>query len=313
MLVSALKGIATYVPGLYRSTRGSTGGSVSARYCYAVWMRHLSMVQRASLPVRFEVVAELGPGDSLGLGLAALLTGARTYYAFDIVPYTRNDRNLRVLRDLVELFRRREPVPDSQEFPEVLPRLQDWSFPGRVLTEARLDQTLHPARVAAIERALLNIEEGRGGPIEIRYHAPWNAAESIRESSVDLIFSQAVLEHIDDLEGTYAAMHRWLRPQGVLSQQIDLRAHYLDRRWNGHWTYSDFVWSLIRGRRPYLLNRQPLSTHLSLLDRTGFEVIRALKEHLASAVRREQLAPRFRHLSDEDMTTSSVYIQARRR
>jgi len=276
-------------------------------------MRHLCMVQRASLPVRFDVVAELGPGDSLGLGLAALLTGARTYYAFDIVPYTRNDRNARVLRELVEIFRRRVPVPDAQEFPEVLPRLQDWSFPGKVLTEAHLNQTLDPARVAAIERALLNIEGSRGGPIEIRYEAPWNAAESIRENSVDLIFSQAVLEHIDDLEGTYSAMHRWLRPDGVLSQQIDFRAHYLDRRWNAHWTYSDLVWKLIRGRRPYLLNRQPLSAHLLWLERMGFEVVRILKEQKVSAVRREQLARRFRDLSDEDLTTSSVYIQARKR
>jgi SAM-dependent methyltransferase len=271
------------------------------------------MAQQASPPVRFQVVAELGPGDSLGLGLAALLSGAQTYYAFDIVPYTRNDRNLRVLRDLVELFRRREPIPDADEFPEALPRLQDWSFPGGVLTEAHLEETLDPARVAAIERAVVDVGGTGGGPIAIRYRAPWNASESIDANSVDLIFSQAVLEHIDDLEGTYAAMHRWLRPQGLLSQQIDLRAHYLDRRWNAHWTYPDLAWRLIRGRRPYLLNRQPLSAHLAWLERTGFEVVRVLKEQQASAVRREQLARRFRYLSDEDLTTCGVYIQARRR
>jgi len=313
VLVSALKGIATYIPGLYRATRGSTGGSTSARYCYAVWMRHLCLARQSSAPGRFQVVAELGPGDSLGLGLAALLSGARTYYAFDIVPYTRNDRNLQVLRELVEIFRRQTPIPDATEFPEVRPQLQDWSFPRGLLTDEYLGETLDPARVAAIERALLGVKESRGGPIEIRYQAPWNATESIHEDSVDLIFSQAVLEHIDDLEGTYRAMHRWLRPDGLLSHQIDLRAHYLDRRWNAHWSYSDFTWKVIRGRRPYLLNRQPLSAHLSLLDRTGFEVLRILKHQRPSAVRREQLAKRFRQISEEDMTTSGVYIQARKR
>ena len=37
-------GMATYVPGLRHLTGRKTGGSVSARYCYSVWLRHLSML-----------------------------------------------------------------------------------------------------------------------------------------------------------------------------------------------------------------------------------------------------------------------------
>src|SRR5689334_3926898 len=53
-----------------------TGGSSSARYCYSVWLRHLSMAARLGLNTDPKDVAELGPGHSIGVGLAALLSGA---------------------------------------------------------------------------------------------------------------------------------------------------------------------------------------------------------------------------------------------
>jgi len=31
-------------------------------------------------------VAEIGPGDALGIGIAALLSGARRHFTLDIVP-----------------------------------------------------------------------------------------------------------------------------------------------------------------------------------------------------------------------------------
>jgi hypothetical protein len=84
---SLVIGAATYVPGLRRLTGRTTGGTVSARYCYSVWLRHLCMLHRHGLPTQFETVVELGPGDSLGVGLAALLTGAERYIALDALRY----------------------------------------------------------------------------------------------------------------------------------------------------------------------------------------------------------------------------------
>lgn len=45
-----LIGMATFVPGLRHMTGRRTGGTVSARYCYSVWLRHLSMLRRSALP-----------------------------------------------------------------------------------------------------------------------------------------------------------------------------------------------------------------------------------------------------------------------
>ncbi len=310
MLIAVLKGIATYIPGLYHPGRGATGGTVCARYCYSVWMRHLCMAHRNGMSTDFQAVAELGPGDSLGLGLAALLSGARAYYALDIVPYTCNERNLKVLRELVALFRSREPIPSEKEFPGVRPALDSYSFPHDILTDERLERALDPERITAIGEALQKPGKQQGGPVTIAYYVPWNDGRVVQESSVDLIFSQAVLEHIDDLDGTYQAMYRWLKPDGILSHEIDFRAHHLDARWNAHWTYSDMVWKLIRGKRPYLLNRQPLSVHLGWLRRNGFNVTFTMKHQRESAVSRSMLARPFRDMSEEDLTTSGVFLQA---
>ena len=69
-----VKGMLTYVPlvNTWRSRRGSTGGSNGARYCYAVWLRHFVTLSQHGFQVNGATVGELGPGDSIGTGLAAL-------------------------------------------------------------------------------------------------------------------------------------------------------------------------------------------------------------------------------------------------
>src|SRR5579872_6912526 len=85
-----IKGALTYVPGLnqWRRRRAASGGTNSARYCYAVWMRHLVALGKHGFSIEGSVIGELGPGDSIGTGLAGLLAGAERYVGLDIVPYS---------------------------------------------------------------------------------------------------------------------------------------------------------------------------------------------------------------------------------
>ena len=78
--------------------------------------------------------------------------------------------------------------------------------------------------------------------------------------------------------------------------------------WNGHWACSDFVWKLVRGRRPYLLNRAPCSTHVDLLVENGFTVADKVPYSTGSAIRRADLSRRFAGLSESDLTTSSAFV-----
>jgi hypothetical protein len=301
-----LSGLSTYIPGYAR--KGFTGGTDSARYCYSVWLRHLTLAARhAGVNPNPKVIAELGPGDSIGIGLAGLLCGAQKYFALDLVRYSDLEKNLEIFDELVSMFENESTIPDDAEFPFLYPKLDRYDFPKHLIDRTRLRESLLPERVAAIRSS---VESSGAGHSMISYKAPWDAPDVIADGSVDLIFSQAVLEHVDDLESVYSAMKRWLKPGGIMTHQVDFKCHGKANTWNGHWTYSDPVWKAIVGRRSYLLNRQPHSVHVELMQRSGFEIREDVTVRTVSGLRREQLAAKFRTLSDDDLTTSGAFIVA---
>jgi hypothetical protein len=311
ILRPVLRGLLTYVPAVEKRFVKSTRGTNSARYCYSVWLRHLVMAHENKLvettsPVP-AVVAELGPGDSLGIGLAALLSGASRYIALDLVPYADPARNLAVLEELVALMRARAPIPDANELPSVKPYLPSYEFPRRLLSDEHLARMLAPDRVASIRGALAEAD-AHGGMVS--YRAPWYDAAVVERDTIDMLYSQAVLEHVDDLDTAYAAMASWLKPGGFASHEIAFTAHQLTPEWNGHWTISDPVWKVIRGRRPYLLNREPASTHVRLLGGSGLQIVNEVRVQMRSDVARSRLARRYRDMSDDDLTTQAMFVQA---
>jgi len=169
---------------------------------------------------------------------------------------------------------------------------------------------LHDDRIDAIRRAVTVSPER--SPITVEYKAPWFDPRVIEHDTVDLIVSQSVLEHVDDLRGTYRALYQWLKPGGWMSHQVDFKSHQLSRRWNGYRTCSEGMWALTVGRRPFLINRQPASVHLKLLQEAGFSVVTQQKFVRTDGVRREELAPLWAGLSDEDLNCSGLYVIARK-
>jgi|SRR4051812_16019056 hypothetical protein len=302
-------GMATYVPGLRNLTGRKTGGTISARYCYSVWLRHLAMLHGCALPTRFETMVELGPGDSLGIGLAALLSGTERCLALDAVRYADPSRNFEIFEDLIALFRDHAPIPDDTEFPLVQPSLKSYAFPAGILTPARLGAALTPKRLDLIRTFINSPATTARADATLCYIAPWGPG-AVRDASVDLVLSQSVLEYPDDLARTYGEMCRWLTPGGVMSHEIDFKSIGMTAEWNGHWSCSDAVWRLAAGNRRHRINCEPHSTHIALIEKVGCRIVRDERTIKSFGITRAQLAPRFRHLTDDDLVTSSALIQA---
>jgi SAM-dependent methyltransferase len=283
-----------------------TGGTVSAQYCYSVYLRHLVIADQHGLATDPRTLFELGPGDSIGIGLMALMTGAEQYYAVDAVRHASSATNLLIFDELFKLLAAQAPIPSGGEFAEILPELDDYSFPSTILTEARLAQALAAGRLSRLRMALAS--DLTTGPI--RYLAPMGQMHEIPRNSVDLIISQAVMEHVDQLEETYSECFRCLKSGGFMSHQIDLRCHDTAPEWNGHWKYDDLTWRLMRGGRPWFVNRQPCSTHTGLVIKAGFKVHAEIKQSASSGISRGQLATRFKGLSENDLTTAGVLVLA---
>jgi hypothetical protein len=318
MLKAALAGIASQIPVLdkvsdsliYRRRR--TLGTISADYCYSIWLRHLVHAHEAGVRLPVSAIAELGPGSTIGVGIAALLCGATdVYYALDVVDNAPDSDNLRLFDELVEMFRNRAPVPGPDQFPKLKPSVDSYEFPRHILTDRMLDAALAPTRLEAICRALE--APSSNGPITVRYIAPWFDATQMAGRRVDWILSQAVLEHVDDLDQAYQAFAEWLAPNGLMTHEIDFKCHNTARTWNGHWAYSELVWKRVfRGKRVYLINRQPVSTHRRLLEAEGFDCLKVAADRQPSAIERRRLAASFAANTDEDLSTSSAFMMSRR-
>lgn len=293
-----LGGIATQiVPSLAEVMGRRNQPRVTAGYYYTVWLRHVctaAYFQSWNAP---QTVLEIGPGKALGTGMAALLSGVQKYIVYDATPLLRRDFDAQLWQDLIALFRQQKAFAETDRIvPSTL-------FPHELFPDEQLAQSLSDEWLARIRHSV----EQRNDLIR-----SLNDLNSLPEASVDYVFSHSVLEHVAALEPMYRALWRGLRPGGVMTHSIDFSSHGTSHEWNGHWTIPDVVWQLMQGQRSYFLNREPASTHRKLLEQLGFEITGFHVTPLASALHRTDLAARFRHLSESDLTTVSAFVVARK-
>ncbi|MGB9512393.1 MAG: hypothetical protein WBU20_11945, partial [Candidatus Acidiferrum sp.] len=81
---SLLKGLGSFVVPSFRNSHVGPGAVLSAETLYSIFLRYLSYLNGCEdFSIDGAVVVELGPGSSIGFGMAALLAGASRFYAFD--------------------------------------------------------------------------------------------------------------------------------------------------------------------------------------------------------------------------------------
>lgn len=297
-----LGGVASFTP-IYRLVfpHKGGGGTATPLYCYSTWLTHLRRLHEAGMSGVPPGVAELGPGDSIGVGLAALLSGATRFVALDVVPYADSAVNQLVLDGLVDLFRNRAKLQDGSP------------FPSDILPDAVLERTLGHERIDLIRQAVRpNGVTSDRAEVSIHYVAPWTDRQIIGPDSLDLVVSQAVLEHVDALSETYDNLAHWLAPGGWMSHCIDFKCHQLTRDWNGHWACTDWEWKICRGGKTFLINPYPLAVHLDNLARNGFRSSVVGKVTRSDGITAAMLSKRFRSMSDDDLHTAGACIVARR-
>jgi hypothetical protein len=275
-----------------------------------VWLKHLTLLWQSGLRTMPSSVAELGPGDSLGVGLAALLSGASRFYGLDVVAYSNTDKNLRVLDELVECFRNRAAQP-IKGWPDFDRYLDAKLFPSHILTGEVLAKTLAPHRISAIREALRHPE--RDGEIVVRNVAPWSSEDAIEKSSIDLIYSHSVLEHVVDVPTAFRHCASWLREDGWMSHQVDFTSHGVTKAWNGHWQYPEWLWKIIVGGRPFLINRHSASAQIRMLEAAGFELVMQMRNCRNDGMSRRDLSAPWKDMSQDEVTCSDLFFQARKR
>lgn len=306
-------GISTFIPGFYkiRSKFKGSGGTYSSRYCYAVWFRHLISIYNKTNIRKFDTIAEIGPGDSIGVGLLALILGVKKYYAFDVVKFANIKKNLKIFYELVDLLRQRENIPDQKEFPKVNPFLMNYDLPYHIYTNEFIEKCLSKERIQKIEYSIKNQNKNDS---QIFYYNDKDIYNNkVNKNSIDLIFSQATMEHIDDISNQYRSMNNLLKPEGLISNSIDFRSHGYAPSWDKHWEFSDLYWKLLRGKRPYLINRLPLSEHLKLMEMYNFKIIDNQIIKAQSNINNRHSNKNFINFKEYDFTASVSYILGKKK
>tara|TARA_X000000950_G_C13896044_1_gene652819 strand:- start:1158 stop:2117 length:960 start_codon:yes stop_codon:yes gene_type:complete len=276
----------------------------TARYCYSVWLRHIVIANKNGLNTKPKSVAEIGPGDSLGMALCALITGVEEYTIFDSQKNINKEVNYKILDDLIVLFRNMEDIPNEYEFPEIRPKLDNYNFPREILSKSYLKKMLSNERLKNIRRYIDSFNSNNS---KIKYI--FNFEKKII-SQFDLFISQAVLEHIDNLDEFFFFMRNALKENGYVSHQIDLKSHNISSKWDGHWQYSKIFWKVLRGNRLWFINRYTYSDYIKLFDKNRFRTLFIDRNIKIPSFNKSKLAKEFKYMSDIDRHTSGFFIQA---
>ena len=132
------------------------------------------------------------------------------------------------------------------------------------------------------------------------------------KEKADLIISRAVLEHVNDLNETFADMCRALLPDGVAVHQIDLRSHGLHMvNPLDFLTWPEMLYSMMYSQKG-VPNRLRIDSYREAVKKNGLKQI--LMKPVLSADQKDidevrpYLAKPFRHISDDDLMCLSFWL-----
>ena len=134
---------------------------------------------------------------------------------------------------------------------------------------------------------------------------------TLQDGSMDLIFSQAVLEHVrrDEMPDLARAFRRLIRPDGKMSHVIDFKDH-LGGKWN-NMRISSKLWEKdwFAQDSGFYTNRLPLSEMIRIFTEAGFDVeVRSTTPRDSAPDARHKLAAEFQSLSDDDLMTADAHL-----
>ncbi|HET8924030.1 MAG TPA: methyltransferase domain-containing protein [Candidatus Acidoferrum sp.] len=159
-------------------------------------------------------------------------------------------------------------------------------------------------------------------PFGVHYHAPGDASQSgIPDSSLDLYFSVAVLEHVSKtaIKAMLGEAHRILRSGGLTYPVIGMFDRYTNvdpsiTRVN-FLKFNELTWRLIGQNKINYHNRLRESEFIALFEEAGFEIVdrrSEVDEPSLKALETMRLAPKYRCFDKRDLATFGGILTARK-
>jgi SAM-dependent methyltransferase len=143
------------------------------------------------------------------------------------------------------------------------------------------------------------------------YSQGLSSLKSLDDDSFDIIFSQAVLEHVRKIEflETMQQCYRLLKSDGIMSHVIDFKDHLGGNLNNLRFSSSlwERDWFALGGN--FYTNRLRFSEIIKICEESGFEVKVVDISHFDTIpIKRKLLSKEFANLSDDDLSVSEVHL-----
>ena len=243
----------------------------------SAWQKALAEYTGTVYPLKDKSVIEFGPGPDLGTGFIILALGARDYLAVD-----KNELIAKTSeRFYEELFRRLSDYPAHERALEVYNRFQTCGF---------------------------------GDCFDYKV-APLSSLQDLSFRKFDVVVSQAVLEHLENVEEVFAGLRDYLNLNAVMIHEVDLATH---TRWIRDLDplnllrYSDRIYNLLRFNGSP--NRLRMSDYRKMLKGLGYGNIETHPIQTLNVQYLERakflLNKRFQSYSDEDLKVRSFRLLA---
>lgn len=158
------------------------------------WERQLISYQEISNPFSGKDIVEIGPGYDYGAGVTLFSLGASSYKAID--RFFLSQGNEKYYKTLSENLR-----------------------------IDMIAKKLDPIQLSEVIQGIISQGNSYSSSIfSVEHSAIEDVSEKVSDVA-DVIVSQAVLEHVQDINKSFCVMYRLLRKGGVICHEIDFQTH----------------------------------------------------------------------------------------
>jgi hypothetical protein len=291
----------------YFPQKNETGGSSDGLYVVQIFLLQIYFIKIKNKDIfnsnSFDTVCEFGPGDSAAIGMMhTLVNDCSKYVAFDAHPYLNLELTKKSCLDAVALLK---DINTDNDLATIFENHRFKSYIDIELLFLYVSGNISN-KIGLVDEKMIDIKIS-----EIEYHAPYSLKEFDKKYSFDLIFSQAVLEHCDNLSEIYSFQESNLSPGGIAYNHIDFKSHGTSFRWNGHYGFSNKRYRALQKSNTFQwINRLPVSFHISAMQNAGLDIKELIKFKLAKGIPMNKVSKDMKSLilDQDDLNTHSSLI-----
>ena len=294
----------------YFPQKDKTGGSSEGEYVLQIFLLQTYFLKvknyKKTNSLNFNTICEFGPGDSVAIGLLYMIIYKSKYVAFDAYPYFDKGVSFKACSKALEHLKNIDTSSSLALF------LRSNRFSNSI-DISNLFRYLKQNIIPNIKD--LSSKDISDAITKIEYHAPYNLDDHKNKYQFDLIFSQAVLEHCDNLSEIYKFQKSNLHYDGVSYNHIDFKSHGTSFRWNGQYSISNKLYkSLEKSNTFQWINRMPISHHQSLIKEVGLKTFEVVKFKYNEGIGMEKVSKDMQSFIKDldDLDTHSSIVMSRR-